>query len=144
MDDILLSVLRLPRYEFKRAKVSLKEISGNMILWAAVLSMPIVSIPYQLKAVRRAQTLRGVMPKGIMSQFRYLWRRPVFFIWTLHIEPIVIRNIIAIPLLFDALSIKGCQNDRDARWMGFKFEKSSFIYIFGVIANVFYFWYQRL
>ncbi len=133
-DDILLASARLPSISLRRGRFHIIQVSGTVFLIVAALSAPIATIPLQVKSIRQAQIFRGIFPLSKISLIKMIWKHPVFFIWSLHVEPLVVRNIETIPRLYDALSIKGFRGER-LSWENIKMDWASLILFAATAAN---------
>lgn len=136
MDDLLLATARLPMPARTKHGWSLRCVPALVLMSVAVLVAPILSIPREYRSIRRAQRLRGVMPDRLTQHLKMIWRRPSFYVWTLHVEPLLVRQIEAIPRLVDALALKGYRRKERVEWMRIPFEWGSLVYLCGAVSNI--------
>lgn len=136
LDDLMILCARILVPRRSASGWKLANIGPSTVLAVAAAAMPLLSIPVHLRDVRRAQILRGQLPSTGFGRLRLLWRHPLRFVWELHVEPLIVRSIQAIPSYADALALKGYLLEIPPLGTSWSWDRRALGCLLGVSLNV--------
>jgi hypothetical protein len=78
----------------------------NYFWVVAFATIPIFNLPRNLAEIYESHVYRGVIPSKKKDQLYMIAKKPIYAVWTLFIESLVIRSIIQIPEIYMILKIR--------------------------------------
>ncbi len=105
LDDLLVtfSIVKYPAICERKPK---KLICLILFIVVPLSAIVFLLLPYQFKQVHYCLKLRNTLPLSNCSTLKML-RTPKYFIWDLHIEPVLVKTITDLPKIIEAIKQKG-------------------------------------
>lgn len=136
LDDVLILLVRARWFAVGKGKISLRVLPFSVLGPIVAMLAPVLQAPLELRATHESLILRGILPTTAGRRFMVLLRRPGFFIWAAHVEPLIIRSLERIPALFDSLALKGLHREDRAAIAAPRLARSDMLWLIAGLGNL--------